>query len=135
MNQKKIGLVVYGILVCAAIFLMGYLFGSGRSEQISIEFQQDAESPKSTVVVQEPVPSVREERDGPIDLNTADAALLDTLPGIGPELASRIVEYRQTIGLFVSVEQIMDVEGIGEKRFEELRNLITVEVTYENSGS
>ena len=135
MNQKKIGLVIYGILVCVTIFLLGYLSGSSRSEQITIDFRQDADNAESAVVVQEPAPSVREEPDGPIDLNTADAALLDTLPGIGPELASRIVEYRQTIGLFVSVEQIMDVEGIGEKRFEELRNLITVEVTYENSGS
>jgi len=61
-----------------------------------------------------------------VDLNTAEQADLETLPGIGPELASRIIAYRQTIGAFVSKEQIMDVEGIGEKRYADMEQLITV---------
>ena len=61
-----------------------------------------------------------------IDLNTADQYALETLPGIGPELASRIIDYRTSIGSFVSIEQIMDVQGVGEKRFAEMEHLITV---------
>jgi competence protein ComEA len=70
-----------------------------------------------------------------LDLNTASQAQLERLPGIGPELAGRIIKYRQSVGRFVAKEQIMDVEGIGEKRYADLEQLITVEVGHENSGS
>jgi competence protein ComEA len=70
-----------------------------------------------------------------LDLNTASQAQLERLPGIGPELAGRIIAYRQSVGRFVAKEQIVDVEGIGEKRYADLEQLITVEVGHENSGS
>ena len=66
------------------------------------------------------------EADGLINLNTADRMQLETLPGIGPELAERILSYREEYGPFVAIEQIMDVDGIGEIRFEKLESLITI---------
>ena len=48
------------------------------------------------------------------------------LPGIGPVLAQRIVEYRQANGPFAATEEIMQVDGIGESTYEELQDLITV---------
>lgn len=61
-----------------------------------------------------------------VNLNTATAADLDALPGIGPALAERILAYRQQHGGFRKVEQLLDVAGIGPKTFEELRDLVTV---------
>ncbi|MFZ5857897.1 MAG: helix-hairpin-helix domain-containing protein [Chloroflexota bacterium] len=59
-----------------------------------------------------------------IDINTADAETLSTLPGIGPTLAQRIVEYRETWGEFYYIEDIMNVEGIGPSTFENIKDLI-----------
>lgn len=56
-----------------------------------------------------------------INLNTATEADLVRLPGIGPALARRIVEYRRQIGGFKSVEQLLEVKGIGEKKLEQIR--------------
>lgn len=63
---------------------------------------------------------------GPLNLNTATAAQLETLPGIGPALAQRIIDYRTAHGPFTSVGQLREVPGIGEARFAELEPLVTV---------
>jgi len=62
---------------------------------------------------------------GPVSLSSATVAQLDGLDGIGPTLAQRIVDYRQTHGGFRSVDQLRDVSGIGDKRFEALRKAVT----------
>lgn len=62
-----------------------------------------------------------------ININTASASELDTLPSIGEVLASRIIQYRSEIGMFGSIDEIKNVSGIGDKTFENLKNLIVVE--------
>lgn len=62
----------------------------------------------------------------PVDLNRATERQLDGLPGIGPVLAGRIVEYRQRKGGFRSVTELRTVSGIGEKRYVALKDLVTV---------
>jgi competence protein ComEA len=62
----------------------------------------------------------------PVNLNTASAAQLEALPGVGPAMAKRIVEYRQKNGSFKKIEELMNVKGIGEKSFLKLKPLITV---------
>jgi competence protein ComEA len=64
---------------------------------------------------------------GMVNLNTASVAELETLPGIGPVLAQRIVEYRQTHGRFQVIEGVMEVPGIGPATFEEIRDLISTD--------
>ena len=63
---------------------------------------------------------------GPVNLNTADADALDALPGIGPATAAAIIEHRGKVGAFTSVDQLLDVPGIGEAKLEALRDLVTV---------
>jgi competence protein ComEA len=63
---------------------------------------------------------------GPVDLNTATVEQLDALPGVGPVTAQRIVEWRAGHGRFGSVDQLREVEGIGERRFAQLRGLVRV---------
>jgi competence protein ComEA len=62
----------------------------------------------------------------PINLNTATAEQLEAIPGIGPVLAQRIIEYRQTHGRFQSVDELLEVRGIGSKRLESMRPYVTV---------
>ncbi len=62
----------------------------------------------------------------PVNLNTATIADLENLPGIGPSLAQRILDYRTEHGPFASIEAIMDVPGIGEGKFEAIKDFISV---------
>lgn len=62
-----------------------------------------------------------------VDVNTADAEELAQLPGIGEELAGRIVAHREEYGPFEAIEEIMEVSGIGEGKFAALASYITVD--------
>jgi len=61
-----------------------------------------------------------------VNVNTADEALLDTIPEVGPATAQAIIEYRTQIGSFTSVEQLIDVTGIGPATLEAMRPFVTV---------
>ncbi|MBW8861936.1 MAG: helix-hairpin-helix domain-containing protein [Acidobacteria bacterium] len=61
-----------------------------------------------------------------VNINTASAAELDALPGIGAKTAALIVEYRQKNGPFKKIEELMNVRGVGEKNFLKLKAQITV---------
>jgi len=64
--------------------------------------------------------------DGKVNLNTATVAQLDALPGVGPVLADRIVAYRDKKGGFRTVAELRQVEGIGDAKYEQLKDLVTV---------
>lgn len=64
---------------------------------------------------------------GKVNLNTASLAQLDSLPGIGPALAQRIVNYRQEKGGFRRIEEVKNVSGIGDKLYSQIKDLITAE--------
>ncbi|MCU1585388.1 MAG: hypothetical protein JWM49_1944 [Microbacteriaceae bacterium] len=63
---------------------------------------------------------------GKVNLNTADRTALETLPGVGPATSQRIIDWRTQNGRFSAVEDLMSVTGVGEKTFEELKDLVTV---------
>ena len=62
-----------------------------------------------------------------ININTASVAVLQELPRIGEKVAQRIVDFRKTHGKFKRIEEIMKVQGIGEKIFQQIKDRITVE--------
>ena len=61
-----------------------------------------------------------------VNINTADAELLATIKGIGPALAQRIIDYREQNGAFKSIDEIKNVRGIGEKKFDAFKDKITI---------
>ena len=61
-----------------------------------------------------------------VNINTASVEQLTTLPGVGPKLAARIVEYRQKSGTFRSPQELMNVRGVGEKNFAKLEAWLSV---------
>ena len=63
---------------------------------------------------------------GRVNLNTATLAQLDALPGVGPVLAQRILTHRDQQGGFRSVGDLRQVDGIGDARYEQLKDLVTV---------
>lgn len=65
-------------------------------------------------------------KGGKVNINTADAVALESLPQVGPALAARIIAWRDENGRFSSVEDLMSVSGIGQKTFAGLKDLVTV---------
>jgi competence protein ComEA len=63
---------------------------------------------------------------GTVDLNTADSTALETLPRIGPETAKKIIDYRDENGPFTSIDQLLEVPGIGQKTLDGLRDAAVV---------
>lgn len=79
--------------------------------------------PNATPAAPPPQPT---EAQGPININVAPPEELDRLPGVGPVIAGRIVEYRLTNGPFQSLEELDEVQGISLRMVEEMRSLITL---------
>lgn len=73
-----------------------------------------------------PVPGVSVGGDGKVNINTADAATLDTLPRVGPAMAERIIAWREANGGFSSIEDLLDVSGIGEATLDGMRDLVAL---------
>lgn len=72
-------------------------------------------------------PAQRASSDLKVNINTADATALESLPGIGPSLAQRILDYRQAHGPFSRIEDIQEVSGIGPATFAKIEDLIKTE--------
>ena len=113
------------LLACACLIVASFLCGLyvGRNMgggEIQTEVLPQASAPVST----SSRPS--SPQNGKININTADIYTLMSLDGIGETYAQRIIEYRETNGPFEKIEDIQNVPGIGEKRFEQIKDSITV---------
>ncbi len=91
----------------------------------TIDEEETAVSQPSSIVI-EAAPAETGSSGGLININSASSADLETLPGIGPSTAAKIITHRQENGDFANIEAVMDVSGIGEAKFAAMSALITV---------
>ncbi len=133
---------VLALVVLALVFSVGFLLGRASvpypiGAAVSRVPETNTENEKQDAEENEAADSAAAETDGAdqaapqriVNIKTADADTLQTLPGVGEVLAGRIIEYRELSGGFVTVEQLMEVSGIGQQKFDALRDDITVEDT------
>lgn len=116
------------LITVACIFLSGLIgFYIGRNFGRSPVDITTLTPPTQATSAELPTDATDESQPvGPININTADSALLQTLPGIGPTLAQRIIDYRQANGPFASVYDLTEVSGIGLSKLEKILDYITV---------
>ena len=81
----------------------------------------------NNVIIEENNSSAETERkENKVNINTANVNELDNLPGIGPSLAQRIIEYREENGNFKSIEELQNVKGIGEAKYSDIKDNVTI---------
>ena len=97
---------------------------SSSEEDIGDEDIIDSKSGDNIIIEENTVPSNNSTQT--ININKATEKEFETLPGIGPSLASKIIEYRNQNGKFESIEDIKNVNGIGDNKYEKIKDLITV---------
>ena len=108
--------------VALGVFTVGCLMGTPVWADHHEATEQAAEAADETMP----------EAAGLIDINTADAAALQTLPGIGEIKAAAIIAHREANGPFTTVDDLQNVKGVGEKTLETLKEHITVGAVREN---
>ncbi|RQD70607.1 MAG: competence protein ComEA [Tindallia sp. MSAO_Bac2] len=90
------------------------------------EEEDEAQNPFENSIKNNSMVTSSASNNGLININTADAGTLETLPGIGPVLAQRIIDHRQQTGNFSSKEELKNVSGIGDARYRDIADHVTV---------
>ena len=132
MTHKHYELLLAAVTLAFLCFTAGYVIGrANRGDPVIISTQYSSPSPSpslySAPASEKSVPeNDRSEKDGPVNINTADVHELADLPGVGEVLAERIAAYREKHGAFVTIYDITAVSGIGDGKFETIKDLITV---------
>ena len=127
MRKPRISLLLI-ITILFSTFTLGYFLGKNQNSS-GITVSVPAELLTAPTETREPETFPTEETKAitfPISINTAEKEGFMALPGIGEVLAERILDYRQENGPFSSAEELLNVEGIGKKRLEEILDYITI---------
>ena len=128
MLKRLAAFVIPALALLACGVMLGiFLMQTRTAGTISVQRAAPEEAAESTqTVAEEAVDATADDR---LDLNTATAEELQELPGIGEVIAQRIIDYRELCGRFLDPEQLMEVDGIGQTKYEKLRELVTVRNT------
>lgn len=121
--MKKAGIILLSITLLFCTFLVGFLLGRNfNRSQVTVSAPLSTAPPVTEVTT----PSETQSVSFPLDINTATVEEFSALPGIGPVLARRIVDFRTQNGSFASISDLSRVEGIGEKRLEAILDYLIV---------
>ncbi len=116
-----------GARVVDAVAAAGGLTDGADQSQVNLaRFLTDGEQISVPLVGQTPVGTTAGVSTGKVNINTADAMALETLPRVGPAMAARIIAWREANGRFTSVDDLRSVSGIGDRTFDALKDLITI---------
>ena len=140
MKKQKIPIMVLITCIFAA-FVFGFFAGRNLN-RTPVQIRTISPAPETALVSTEDTAATETETAStessdsaasenasvsfPININTATSAQLENLPGIGPVIAQRIVDYRNANGPFTSTGQLINVSGIGEKRLAAIWDYITI---------
>lgn len=132
MNEKRQAsiLIAVSLFCCAAVVCYGLFYNTPVNiYEIIIDKEESISEPENASSVSNEISEVEItiEEDEKIDINTAAFLELMSLPGVGEATADAIIAYREENNRFNSVEEIMEVSGIGEKKYESLLPYIKVE--------
>ena len=122
-RQEKFGKVHFVLIALTLAFLAALAGLAAREEAAAGDiYRVETEREASAESVEAAAPDAVE----PLDINTATAEELEELTGIGPVLAQAIVAYRAEHGAFRSVDELLEVRGIGEAKLNGMRDAVTV---------
>lgn len=127
MKQIKFPFIFISAVLVIAAFIFGIFIGKNSARNTAYVAEASTLPPPVTEAAVSPTEKpVYITSQKKLNINTATAQELDALPGIGEVIAQRIVDYRLEHGYFLAIEELMEVSGIGEKMFAEIKDLITV---------
>lgn len=121
MKKLKTEQIVSVIAAVFVIFFLGFYVGRNSSAVPNVEYGRSWNQNALDTLEKE-----AEQPDDRIDLNTATAADFEAVPGVGVTLAENILQYREEIGGFTSIDELRMVPGIGEKTLEKFKSYFTV---------
>ncbi len=129
MKLRNANLILIALAAAFLLFAAGFCVGrlqTDGSTHVIVMRQSDDTAESSSEPTRSTEQTAATQQGAKLDLNQATVEELMTLPGIGEVLAGRIVAYREAHGSFSSIDELAQVEGIGEKRIDAIRDYVTL---------